>query len=473
MVTHVVAGFALVALPLLIAVLGGSIYVDRLASRGEQLVRDSVALAREGQALRVQLDQMERNARQYRILGEGSLVDLYRQRHDDFVDTLAALDRGSLALEAQAKRRHLRRAAADVLAVMRQASPEGARLAAALERFGPMREMAAALTRATDNAVRSELAALEATSGRARAFLFWQVVALVPVTFALVGLFSWLILRPIRHLGRAIRSLGAIEPARPISVGGPPEINALGEELERLRIRLERSEAEKARFLRHMSHELKTPLAAIREGTELLADGSVAAGSADHGEVVDILRRSSIELQQLIENLLVLSARERAQATEAVELQALFEEALERHHAARLRKGLGIDWGVESVSFHGLRPLIQSALSNLIGNAVRFSPNGGTLYLRGERQGQRVVLEVADQGPGIPEAERPHVFEPFAQGTQSPGTAARGTGIGLSVVRDCARAHEGYVEIVDERFTGAHIRMVLQTQPQPAAEETG
>jgi len=472
MVTYVVAGFALIALPLLIAVLGGAVYVDRLATRGEQLVRDSVALAREGRALTAQLGQMERNARQYRILGQASLRELYGERHDDFMETLAALDRGSLELEAQTNRRHLRRAAADVLAVVREAPADSERMAAALERFGPMRAMAESLTRAADRAVRGELAALEATSSRARAFLFWQVVALVPVTFALVGLFSWLILRPIRHLGRGIRSLGAIEPARPIVVGGPPEIRALGEELERLRIRLERSEAEKARFLRHMSHELKTPLAAIREGTELLADGSVAAGSTDHQEVVDILRRSSVELQQLIENLLVLSARERAHAAESIDLQALVDEALQRHHTARLRKRLGIDWGIDSVSFYGLRPLIQRALSNLIGNAVRFSPEQGTLYVRGYRQGQQVVIEVADEGPGIPEGERPHVLEPFAQGAQAAATSARGTGIGLSVVRDCARAHEGYVEIVDEGFSGAHIRMVLQAQPPPAAEET-
>ncbi len=462
MVALVVTGLVLVALPLLVAVVGGAVYLDRLAARGEQLVRDSVALAREGQALRGQLAQMERNARQFRIVGRESLVELYAERHDAFLESLAALDRGALALDAQQDRRQLRRAANDVRAVMKNSDADSPRLAAALERFGPMRGFAEAVTRATDAAIREELAALERASARAREFLFWQAVAAVPLTVALVGLFSWLILRPIGHLARAIRGLGEIKPARPIAVGGPPEIRALGEELERLRIRLERSEADKARFLRHMSHELKTPLASIREGTELIADGSLADDASAYREVVTILRDAGVELQQLIENLLVLSARDRAGAVENVDLAAIFDEALERHRLAITRQGLHVDRAIDAVQFQGLRLLIQSALSNLIANAVRFSPAGGTLYLRGRHHGAAIVTEVGDEGPGIPVSDRPHVFEPFAQGSQQrPIGASRGTGVGLSVVRDCARAHNGHVEILDDELSGAHIRMVL------------
>jgi len=224
MVALVVTGLVLVALPLLVAVVGGAVYLDRLAARGEQLVRDSVALAREGQALRGKLAQMERNARQYRIVGRESLVELYTERHDALVESLAALDRGALALDAEADRRQLRRAARDVLAVMQEVDADSSRLATALKRFRPMRGFAEAVTRATDTAIREELAALERASARAREFLFWQAVAAVPLTVALVGLFSWLILRPIGHLGGAIRGLGEIKPARPIAVGGPPEI---------------------------------------------------------------------------------------------------------------------------------------------------------------------------------------------------------------------------------------------------------
>ena len=302
--------------------------------------------------------------------------------------------------------------------------------------------------------------------------LLWPVDRGRWLRLALIALFGWLILRPIARLGRAIRSLGAVEPSAPIAVGGPPEIRELGEELERLRVRLERSEAEKNRFLRHMSHELKTPLSAIRESTELMADGSVAADTPAHREIVDILRSSSVELQQLIENLLVLSARNLAQEPEAIDPAALVEEAVARHRLAITRARLTVERRVDEQAFPGFRPLLQSALSNLVGNAIRYSPEGGRVHLRLRRRGQRLIVEVADEGPGIPADERPHVFEPFFQGTSSPQGHVRGTGVGLSVVRDCARAHDGRVEIVDGEYGGAHIRLTLHARQHPRAGES-
>ncbi len=464
MVTLVVVGFALVALPLLVAVVGGAVYIDRLTSRGEALVRDGVALARSGQALRTQLLRMERNARQYRIVGSEELVELYSERHAELIGTLDAMARQTLALGASDERAELRVLATDVGDVVRQQAPDSEALAAALERFEAMHRLGREVTAAADDSISRELGALEESSDEARAFLFWQVAALVPATLLVAAIFTWIILWPLGRLGRAIRSLGALEPPAPIAVGGPPAIRALGEELERLRGRLERSEAEKNQFLRHMSHELKTPLASIREGTELMADGSVSADSQTQREIIDILRRSSFELQELVENLLTLSARDLSQTPEPISLPALIDEVLERHRLALQSGEIRVEREVRNATFLGFRPLLQSALSNLVGNAIRFSPRGGSLHIRARRRGTRAVIEVADDGPGIPEAERPHVFEPFFQGESRPDAHVRGTGVGLSVVRDCARVHAGRVEVVDGEFPGAHFRLTVRAQ---------
>ncbi|WP_139150874.1 sensor histidine kinase [Halofilum ochraceum] len=467
MVMLVVAGFALVALPLLVAVVGGSVYLDRLTRRSEQLVRDGVMLSRQGQTLETQLLQMERNARQYRILGRDELVGLYQERHTQLTETLDSLGSVSLDPGAADARMELRGIAESVSGAIAEADPSSESLVAALERFARMRDLATGIARAADTAIRAELDALERQSARVREFLFWLTVTLVPITLALTALFAWLILRPIGRLGRAIRSLGAVEPPAPIAVGGPPEIRDLGEELERLRVRLDRSEAEKNRFLRHMSHELKTPLSAIREGTELIADGSVGVDTPAHREIVDILRSSSVELQQLIENLLVLSARDLSRKPEHIDPAALIDEAISRHRLAISSARLEVERQVDGRGFDGFRSVLQSAVSNLIGNAIRFSPEGGALYVRARRRGQRLIIEVADEGPGIPAAERPHVFEPFFQGEASPQGHVRGTGVGLSVVRDCVRAHDGRVEIVDGEYPGAHIRITLHAQQRP------
>lgn len=469
MVTLVVVGFALVALPLLVAVVGGSVYIDRLTSRSETLVRDGVALARSGQALRTQLLRMERNARQYRIVGSEELVELYSERHADLIGTLDTMARQTLALGAADDRARLRTIATAVGDDVRQQGPDSEALAAALERFGAMHELAREVTDAADRSISRELGALEESSADARAFLFWQVAALVPATLLVAGVFTWIILRPLGRLGRAIRSLGALEPPAPIAVGGPPAIRALGEELERLRGRLERSEAEKNQFLRHMSHELKTPLASIREGTELMADGSVSADSETQREIVDILRRSSFELQERVDNLLTLSARDLSQAPEPIPLPELVDEVLERHRLALQSGELRVERDIQNATFVGLRPLLHSALSNLVSNAIRFSPQGSALHIRARRRGTRAVIEVADSGAGIPQQERAHVFEPFFQGASRTEARGRGTGVGLSVVRDCARAHAGRVEIVDGEFPGAHFRLTVRARRRARA----
>lgn len=467
MLTLVIAGFAIVAAPLLVAIVVGSLHLDRLTLRSEHLVREAVDLTRAETGLNDGLLQLERNARQYRIVGREELRDVFLQRQDQLLETLDTIGSGARSAEIEQEITALRESLDDVAQAIAEAEPDDPEVADALDRFASMRERAGRIVAATDERLARELETLGETSRRIRRFLFWQTAALIPVTIVLGGLFSWLILRPIGHLARAIRSLGAVETPTPIAVGGPPEIRDLGRELERLRARLERSEAEKNRFLRHMSHELKTPLAAIREGTELMADGSVTADTANQQEILDILRASSVELQQLIENLLVVSARDLSQEPEEMQLDALTDEVLKRHRLAIARAGLRLERQVEAARFKGFRALVHSALSNLVGNAIRFSPNGGTLYLHLRGGGERLVIEVADEGPGIPVEERPHVFEPFYQGTAPRRPALRGTGVGLSVVRDCARAHDGSVEIIDgrkKRYKGAHIRLTLRAQ---------
>jgi len=466
MLTLVIAGIIIVAAPLVIAIVVGSAYVERLTAQSERLVHEAVELTRAETDLNDGLLQLERNARQYRIVGRAELREVFLRRATQLRDTLERIGGAANDPDVAAEIGALRRGLGEVAGVIEQAEPGAPRVAEAIDRFAALRESAGRIEAATDRAIAEELRALEAASGRARGFLFWLTAAVVPVTVLLGALVSWLILRPINRLGRAIRGLGAVEPPAPVSVGGPPEIRSLGSELERLRVRLERSEAEKTRFLRHISHELKTPLAAIREGTELMADGSVKPDTAEQREILDILRSSSVELQQLIENLLVVSARDLSQQPEKIRLDKLVDEVVKRYRLALGRADLRVERSVSDGTFSGFRTLIHSALSNLVGNAIRFSPTGGVVRVRLCTSGNRLVIDVTDEGPGIPVEERPYVFEPFYQGTAPQRPALRGTGVGLSVVRDCARAHDGTAEVVHGNVDGAHMRVTLRAQQQ-------
>jgi two-component system sensor histidine kinase GlrK len=237
-----------------------------------------------------------------------------------------------------------------------------------------------------------------------------------------------------------------------------------------LRIRLAEISEERNRFLRHMSHELKTPLANIREGTELLMEGAVGTLTVEQREVAGILRDNSLRLQRLIENLLSYSewqARRSELDLSEIRLQPLVKSAIETYQLPINARGLRLDLQVPDLTLMADRAKLKLILDNLLSNAVKFTPDGGTIVLRAahDLNGTQVTIDVADTGPGIPRAERERIFEAFYQGATPQGGLVRGTGIGLSVVQEFAQAHGGTVEILTEEFPGAHFRVRLPLAP--------
>ena len=122
-------------------------------------------------------------------------------------------------------------------------------------------------------------------------FMFWGFILLIPLTAGAILLFSLRVGRPLGQIDRAISELGSGALHHPIAVRGPADLERLGRQIEWLRQRLLELAQERSRFLRHMSHELKTPLANIREGTELLMDGAVGELQRLAGELQTLLAR--------------------------------------------------------------------------------------------------------------------------------------------------------------------------------------
>ncbi|MDX1481809.1 MAG: HAMP domain-containing sensor histidine kinase, partial [Woeseiaceae bacterium] len=296
----------------------------------------------------------------------------------------------------------------------------------------------------------------------------WQVAALVPGTLILVVFFITLVARPIRQIDSAISQLGQSGFSKPIEIRGPRDLERLGRQLEWLRTRLLELAQEKNRFLRHMSHELKTPLANIREGTELLLDGAVGELDRDQREVTDILRSNGLKLQQLIENLLAFSAWEAKSETLSIAqfpLKALVLRVVKSQQLALKAAGIRLKLDVEDFSVLADADKLRTVLDNLLSNAVKFTPKDGTILIRARQEPGHFVVEFADTGPGIPEHERPRVFEAFFQGQRKQGGPVGGTGIGLSVVLECVQAHDGTVELLDStEFPGAHFRIRIPQQ---------
>ncbi len=468
----ILAGFTLVSLPLIWGVYRGANHVEQLALESETLVLYAVQVTRESEQLVELLTDMERYARQYEILAETPLLQLYEEKNNSFLaalGTLKVLDsNGAMTAQLTA----MGEAVVELRDNVHGYVPGSDDAPMDINGFARVGDMVQAISTKNIRSIDEQVASLQITASNARSSLFWQSAALLPVTVLLAIFFTILIARPIRQMGQAIHRLGEGSFTTPVSVSGPAELVALGEELDWLRCRLMELEQEKNVFLRQMSHELKTPLASIREGTELLADGTVGELNATQTEVVEILHESGLELEQRIENLLSFSAWQQSKGQLTVgefEIGGVINTVVDNHRLEVVTKKLKVRTSLKKVILLADREKVRMAVDNIVSNAVKYSPVGGRIGIRVSRRAEQVVVDIMDEGPGIPNDERERIFEPFFQGKTPTGRHIRGTGIGLSVVQECVEAHGGKIGVRIRPTGGSHFRITLPVTHEPRA----
>jgi two-component system, NtrC family, sensor histidine kinase GlrK len=267
--------------------------------------------------------------------------------------------------------------------------------------------------------------------------------------------------RPIAELDAAIRQLGGADFSRRITVRGPEDLQSLGERLDWLRRRLAELEAEKNRFLRHLSHELKTPLTALREGAELLNDQVGGPLAPPQRQVVTIMRDNSVKLQRLIEDLLDYQRALHAAASLApkpVSLDGVVRDAVRPHELVMQSKAQSLTLELEKLTVEADAEKLFSIVDNLVGNAVKFTPHGGSITVAARSQAADAVIDVIDSGPGVPAEEREAIFDSFFRGRAKASGRIEGTGLGLAIAREFAEAHGGRIDVI-ARSSGAHFRV--------------
>jgi len=467
-------GIGMIAVPLL-AVIGHAILeMGRLSTYSERLVNESVETTLLSQKMFEYIGSLEHDASYYQALGDSKYLNDFDDDYKSLITTIADLRRQMRNEELSAALDTLATLHADVSA-QAHARPHGATPRPDQPDFGPLSSQASLAAAIIKKQIDANLKSLREQTESARSKLLWESALLVPLALAATLIFALGVSRPIRQVDRAIGGLGGGNLARAISVRGPVDVRRLGQQLEWLRGRLLELAQDRNRFLRHMSHELKTPLANIREGTELLMDGAVGELGGGQREVMTILQDNSIKLQRMIENLLSFSAwQSNSVGLELSEfrLRPLVKQVLENQQLTLVSQRVRLDVQIEDLTLLADRGKLRMILENLLSNAIKYSPRGGAIVVRARTVGDWLQLEVADSGAGIPKAERASVFEAFHTG-RSPGGHVRGTGIGLSVVNEFVAVHKGTIEIVDGEFRGAHFRIRIPLRGQPAVGTTG
>ncbi|HET6655344.1 MAG TPA: HAMP domain-containing sensor histidine kinase [Gammaproteobacteria bacterium] len=457
------AAFVVVTLPLAIGLITATVSVQRLGAQGQQAVRTAADTVRYSRLMVEQLTGMERSARQFHVLQDPALYHLYLKQRQAFRDTSAEFRQLDLN---PAIRAHLEELTAREAVQFREfdpQAPDSPASQAALAEFGLLHQLARNILAAGTRAIGTEVDNMQTAAAQLEHRLWWLAITLIPLVLLVAALAVVLISRPIRHLGGAVKHLGDGDFDRPIAIRGPRDLVELGGRLDWLRLRLNELEQHRVRFLQHISHELKTPLTAIREGTQLMTDEVTGPLNAEQREVAEILHASGLQLQKRIEDLLNFSSLQNAGegAWQPVSLDRVVARVVGEQRVPIRAKRLTVTPDLEPATVFGDPERIRLVVENLFTNAVKYSPDGGSIRFHLRRRDGQIVLDVQDQGPGVVPAEREKVFEAFYQGQPPPNVGhIKGTGLGLAIAREYLRACQGTIEIIDAAV-GAHFRVTL------------
>ena len=442
-------GFVVVSAPLVVALVNAALSVQRLAGMSESAVDQAAQAARGSRLLMEQVLSMERLVRQYVILDDAGLLEDYAKIRASFKRTTSALSLLPLDDQQLAElNRTIDKEQALYEALDRRPTQADERRAL-VEGYVDLSGLAKGVLSESGHLIDREIERMRAAAEAAQRSLVLQLLAAFPLGLAIAAVFAFLIARPIRQLDRAIRRLGAADFGAAVRVQGPTDLEFLGERLEWLRVRLGALEEQKARFLRHVSHELKTPLTALREGSELLADGAAGAVTPAQREIVAILQSNSAHLQRLIEDLLNYQrevAREGQLALARVDLADVARSVLDSHKLDAAPRAVALALHALPVIVRADAQKLRVAVDNLVSNAIKFSPEGGKVRVVVRAEGANALIEVTDQGPGVAPEDRERVFDWFFQGARPAGGRVKGSGLGRAIARELIAAHGGTIE---------------------------
>jgi len=310
---------------------------------------------------------------------------------------------------------------------------------------------------------------------------FGPALAVIGTVLLLLGsaVSSLAIFRPARRRLRALeqvaRAIGEGDASARAPEGGGDEVTALARainqmaaDLEARTSAMEASDRTRRQLLADVSHELKTPLAAVRGYVETLAMPEVKLDPDTRRRYLDIVGEETIKLEGIVGDLLDLARLEGGGMTLACDLvpvAVLFQRVNDRHERELLEKQINVETSIaEDASEVWADPArLEQALQNLVANALRYTPAGGQITLVSRRSGEWVRLIVRDSGPGVPAEHLPRIFDRFykTDASRTDPYSKSGSGLGLSIVKAIVELHGGSVAAANLDGGGAEFAISL------------
>ena len=399
-------------------------------------------------AISRQITGLERSARQYYLIGEPRFYDIYQERlavlrgyQQDLVRRLPAEVEWSTLKE-----------------LVQLTDNIGRQLKANLETtsedylnnsWRKVNQVKEAFSAQIEHVAEESIKDSEHTFGIVLRRLLLIGSLAIPGTIFLISLSTIAVVKPLWRLANAIHRLGHHRWETPVAIEGPADFVALGNSLEWMREQLLISDRQKEAFMRHITHELKSPLAAIVEAESLLWDQVPGPINDSQKNVLTILRQNANNLSGLIQQLLNYNAVKHSlkPGKSPVDIRALCDRL--RNQLMTIPANADIDWRCEGEPDTMLSDYVclDMILSNLLSNACNVMSGKGRIRINWGIGRNSWWLLVADNGPGIDPEEVGHIFKPFFQGKARRQGPLKGSGIGLSIVNECVNTLNGTIEV--------------------------
>lgn len=302
---------------------------------------------------------------------------------------------------------------------------------------------------------------------RIRAGLIRVLLLASCLTAAISLLLAYSISRPLLHLSRAAKRVAAGEPGVRIPVGGGGEIADLGESFALMKDRLDARMRYISELAADVAHEFKSPLTSIRGAAELLSEGAADEPDA-RARFLRNIELDVARLDRLVSRLLLLSRIEASsQPMTPVDLPALLDLVTDR--ASGPDQPIEVHYEAAVREIRAREPDLETALLNLLDNAVRFSPPGAPVRVEVSGDREELRIAVSDQGPGISPANVPRVFDRFF----TTDADKEGTGLGLAIAKAVVEAHGGTIDVETALGQGATFTITLPVRRGHEAHEVG
>jgi len=461
-------GFALVALPLVFALIYAAIQINQLAKNSEGAIRNTAKLTENIGEIRATLSKMERYASQYIVLNDPELINSYLQQEQVI---MTSLDNNLIAHQDNLLSENSNKLKQELMVLQQQLFPKTPEINEKLpltELQNQFRKLVNINQNITSRS--NTLISLQVNNIRTSAIALSQTMlnglVIIPITIAIALYFISIITKPLKKLTAKIQQFEHGDFEQTITLRSSPEINEIVDALEVMRTRLHALELQKSSFIRHISHELKTPLAAIREGTELLYDNSVGELNDEQQEISHIIRTSVTRLQRLIEDLLnfnIVLDSTSLQDSIQINVNSVVESVLLAQKLDIKRKQIVVDNSFVDIQVQSNEKQLNVILDNLVSNAIKYSPDHGKIFIDCKLLDGHLLISVIDQGPGIEVSQQERIFDAFYQGSPSPDNHIKSSGLGLTIVKELLMRINGNIQIQSKtsEISGTKVTITL------------